>query len=309
MSPEVRENMPHADDGLLHAYLDGELTGAERDHFLAHQAECVTCRTRLEEERALAARAADLLARAAPAVRAPAGFAAVARSHAPRWRIPAAWAATVTIAFVMGWYVQGARLAREVAKQARPFEEERVRISPPEVRAPFSNDMKTPRRSIKVAPTPPPATGAAREDAPSQLTARAAPSAPVAAAASRELDAWPALDADAARTLLGRAPAVLPGRPIRRMARSPTDNTVVVIEQEWRPGIVLRLYERRAINAGQVDAAQPSAGRDRSAPGAKTALRGELRGENLARYVSSLRVEIAGPLSSDSLAQLLDSLE
>jgi hypothetical protein len=102
---------------------------------------------------------------------------------------------------------------------------------------------------------------------------------------------------------------VLPGRPIRRMARSPTDNSVVVIEQEWRPGIVLRLYEQRAISAGQVDAAQPSAERDRAASGAKAALRGELRGENLARYVSSLRVEIAGPLASDSLARLLDSVE
>lgn len=307
MSVEVRENMLHADEGLLHAYLDGELTGAERDRFLAHQAECAACRTRLEEERALVARAADLLARAAPAGRAPADFGAITRSHAPRWRIPAAWAATVTMAFVLGWYVQGERLAHEVAEQAKPFEEERVRISPPEVRAPESKAMKAPRRSIQVVPTPPPATGAVREDAPSTLTARAAtPSAPVEVAASRdELDAWPALDADAARALLGRAPAVLPGRPIRRMARSPTDDSVVVIEQEWRPGIVLRLYERRAISAGQVDAAQPSAERDRSAPGAKAAL----RGENLARYVSSLRVEIAGPLASDSLAQLLDSVE
>ena len=213
--------MLHADDGLLHAYLDGELTGAERDRFIAHQAECAVCRTRLEEERALVARAADLLARAAPAVRAPAGFAAIAPSRAPRWRIPAAWAATVTLAFVMGWYVQGERLAHEVAQQAKPFEEGRVRISQPEVRAPVSNDMKTPRRSIKMAPTPPPATGAAREDAPSKLTARAAtPLAPVEAAALRdEMAAWPAIDAAAARALLGRAPAVLPGRPIRRMAR------------------------------------------------------------------------------------------
>jgi hypothetical protein len=34
-----------------------------------------------------------------------------------------------------------------------------------------------------------------------------------------------------------------------------------------------------------------------------------LRSENLARYVSSLRVEIAGPLAADSLARLLDSVE
>ena len=79
----------------------------------------------------------------------------------------------------------------------------------------------------------------------------------------------------------------------------------MLIEQEWEPGIVLRLYERPAINADRVSAPQPSPARARLAPSAEPAL----RGENLARYISSLRVEIAGPLAADSLAQLLDLVE
>ena len=291
MSPEARENMPHVDDGLLHAYLDGELAGAERDHILAHLAECAACRTRLEEERALVARAGELLARAAPPERAPAAFPPVARSHAPRWRIPAAWAATVTIAFAVGWYAQGERLARELAGRA----------TPPEATAPISMSAKAPRRSDERSPTPPPAVQ------PRDAGAReiALPIPAQGAALRDEATAWPALDADAARALLGRAPAVLPGHAVRRMARSPSDDGVVLIEQEWKPGIVLRLYERRAISAEHVDATRPSSARARVAPSAQLAL----RGENLARYVNSLRVEIAGPLASDSLALLLDSVE
>ena len=128
-----------------------------------------------------------------------------------------------------------------------------------------------------------------------------------------EVTAEQQLDAGTAYAILGRAPALLPGRPVRRMVRSPTDADVVLIEQEWRPGVVLRLYERRAtvergaLSAAREDRARPSSKRasQAQAPSAQAAL----RGENLARYVNSLRVEIAGPLASDSLALLLDSVE
>jgi hypothetical protein len=97
------------------------------------------------------------------------------------------------------------------------------------------------------------------------------------------------------------------------MARSPAGDGVVAVEQEWTTGIVLRLYERRAIGAendlraysAAPTAAQRSAERPLSAPSAKPVL----PGENLARYVNSLRVEISGPLAADSLARLLDAVE
>jgi len=157
--------------------------------------------------------------------------------------------------------------------------------------------------------------GMAREDA--ERRRAAAPPRPVAAAPEPQAAALrdeaasaPSLDADAAAALLGRAPALLPGRPVRRVLLSPTDQGVVIIEQEWKPGIVLRLYERRAISAQSVDAAPPSSKRARSvAPSAQMALPRESQGENLARYINSLRVEISGPIAADSLAAILDSVE
>jgi hypothetical protein len=311
MSLEARENMPHVNDGLLHEFLDGELAGAARDDVLAHLAECAPCRTRLDEERALAARAGELLARVAPVERAPAPFATLSRARAPRWRIPAAWAATILIAFGIGRYTQG--------ESERPAHDIAAPATRPEVKAPFSSNEKTPRRFVERvpiarAPLPRSADRLAREDAASQMAGApvAAPFAVAETAAPRdEAEAWPELDADAARRVLGRAPAVLPGYPVRRMARSAADDGVVLIEQEWRPGIVLRLYERRAISAGRADAGRIDAGARSSSPRARLAPSAEpvLRGEKLARYINSLRVEIAGPLAADSLAQLLDLVE
>src|SRR3989442_4895922 len=86
--------MPHVDGGTLHAYLDGELPGPGGARLTAPLAECAVCRARLEEERALAHRARDLLALAAPPV-------PRARRRVRPWRtlrLPLAWAATVAAA-------------------------------------------------------------------------------------------------------------------------------------------------------------------------------------------------------------------
>src|SRR3989442_9677755 len=55
-------SISHVDDGQLHAYLDGELPQAEAWRLEAHLGECPACRGRLEEQRALIARAGELLA-------------------------------------------------------------------------------------------------------------------------------------------------------------------------------------------------------------------------------------------------------
>ena len=49
-------------EGALRAYLDGELPDAERTGVAAHLASCAACRSRLEEQRALAGQVATLLA-------------------------------------------------------------------------------------------------------------------------------------------------------------------------------------------------------------------------------------------------------
>jgi anti-sigma factor RsiW len=99
--------MSHADDGTLHAYLDGELAAAERTGLEAHLAGCAACRSRLEEERELVQRAQGLLARVAPPeVTVPlmreAGSGRSGPRPLPRW-VPLAWAASVLVALGGGW--------------------------------------------------------------------------------------------------------------------------------------------------------------------------------------------------------------
>lgn len=103
--------MSHVDDGTLHAYLDGELSPPEAQAVEAHVAQCSSCRTRLEEERALIARAGELLARAAPPDRELPPFRpGDLKPPARLWwqvRTPVAWAATIALALGIGTYVGG----------------------------------------------------------------------------------------------------------------------------------------------------------------------------------------------------------
>ncbi|PYO44021.1 MAG: hypothetical protein DMD33_03980 [Gemmatimonadetes bacterium] len=122
---EKRVNMSHVDDGTLHAYLDGELSPPETQTVETHVVQCPACRTRLEEERALIARAAELLARAAPPERElPAFRPGHAKPPVRFWwqvRLPLAWAATVALALGIGTYLgerSGTRLARTVERPA-----------------------------------------------------------------------------------------------------------------------------------------------------------------------------------------------
>src|SRR5213593_1334014 len=109
----VRGKMSHVDVGTLHAYLDGELTPVERARLEAHVAECVACRTRLDEERALIERASSLLGLAQPPERAVPPLHQLRRPRlAWRLRVPVAWAASVVLALGLGYYVGGVDLGR-----------------------------------------------------------------------------------------------------------------------------------------------------------------------------------------------------
>jgi hypothetical protein len=100
--------MSHVDDGTLHAYLDGELSPPEAQSVEAHVAQCPACRTRLEEERALIARAGELLAQATPPDRELPVFRPGDLKPPVRlwWRVrlPLAWAATVALALGIGTF-------------------------------------------------------------------------------------------------------------------------------------------------------------------------------------------------------------
>ena len=106
MKQEVKGNMSHVDDGMLHAYLDGGLSALDAVRVERHVADCGACQLRLDrrarwcsERRGCskwasppADRAAPPLADLRPAV------------GAPRWRVPVAWAATIVVALGVGIY-------------------------------------------------------------------------------------------------------------------------------------------------------------------------------------------------------------
>ena len=197
--------MSHVDEGTLHAYLDRELASGERERVATHLAECAACRARLDEERALVARARDLLALAAPAERPAAGL--PTRRRARTWdrvRLPLAWAATVTIAFATGRYLQEGRapgVAVRGTGESAPIAPP-ISAQPPSApvrataRAPSRREVARVDQSIPAmtqsapvpraaAPSPsppsPPAGRARRSISPS--SPRKAPSAPSASAA------------------------------------------------------------------------------------------------------------------------------
>lgn len=267
--------MSHVDEGTLHAYLDGELPAALRDEVAAHLAGCTACRTRLDEERAVIARARDLLGRAAPPrpIREPAPARARRPGRWPALRIPLAWAATLVLAFAVGWYAQGERGGARVMEPGTPVSRAQDRI------------------------------GARRDNAP-------APAPPSATNSTVRQEAKGRLDADSVRLVLGQAPAVLPGRPVLRTAVT-AGAAGVVVEQELGPGTIIRLYESRAGGIEADRGAAPTAASEAAqrAPAAVAMNAKEVRAERLARYVGSLRVEITGPLGTDSLEKLLEQVK
>ncbi len=111
--------MSHVDDGTLHSYLDGELPPSEARELEGHVAQCRECQVRLDEERALIARADELLGLAAPPDRAIPPFRPGDRVPPVqlwwRLRVPLAWAATVVVALGAGLYLGSISLSRRLA--------------------------------------------------------------------------------------------------------------------------------------------------------------------------------------------------
>src|SRR5437867_2308445 len=147
--------MSHVDEGTLHAYLDGELPPAEARGVEAHVAECPGCRARLEEERALMARAHELLGLAAPPDRATPPF-RVGDLRPPArvwWRVPVplAWAATVVLALGIGMYLGGGSGMRG---REQPVAQRAAEVAAP-APAPLSPLAVRPADSAAPAPVDP----------------------------------------------------------------------------------------------------------------------------------------------------------
>ncbi len=260
-----------------------------------------------------------------------------------RLRMPIAWAATVLMAVGLGWLLRGPTTVLQSASDSRnsTLSAQPSAEAPPEAPALDSRLSATPTRPAEprrsneaeasqayraddavagAASDRPAAVPAAREEtdgrrqvakAADQLAQgsagaglRAALPAPVAGNAivvtAAPLDAardtparqrlstvWPVIEPQPARDLLGAPPVAIPGVPIRAMRRNP-EASEILVEQDIGNGVLVQLFERRMETAGEVQQ-----------------IGGRVANERLARFVGGLRIEIAGPLTADSLSRLL----
>jgi len=329
--------MSHADEGTLHAYLDGELTAVEAAGLEQHLAACAPCRARLEEARALIERAHGLLALASPPAdataprRPPAASGSRLARPLPRW-LPLAWAASVLLALGGGWFAHGG-LDRALDPDLAPLLEQDTQAqpmptdaAPPPATSQPANRVAAPAAKTEVGRVAAsggrgaePETKATREEAampsaPAEVPAVADAVIPAAPTAQRRSvqqaaaegaavsglaanAAVESLDRDAALSRLGGEAYVIADVPVRVIGLGA--DGVLVVEHELEPGVVVRLIERRAT----ADETRQYADDQRVAARAR-----QDASERLARYIGALRVEIEGPVPVDSLSRLLEKL-
>jgi anti-sigma factor RsiW len=327
--------MSHVDDGSLHAYLDGELPPVERERLEAHVAECPTCRAQLEEERALVERASQLLGLAQPVERPTPPLHQLRQPRLVwRLRVPLAWAASVVLAVGFGYYLGG----NSYLVAPRQFAAERLQEpaapatapAPPAVAAPPAEGSR-PSRPAALREGFADRNAAKANDSISVTSGvvaieesrglRPANPAPVPNAAVVIVDGanrlaevrgrlgttqWPIIRPGPARELLGTDPVAIPGLAVRNLRRSPAGDGVVLVEQLLDSTTVIQLYQQRA----DVERAQRALDRsDARVAAPPPAARAYAATERLARFVGTLRVEIAGPLTADSLNKLLEQLK
>ncbi len=118
--------MQHLDDGTLHALVDGEIPSSELGPVTAHLETCDECRARLDEARAWAGQAADLV----ETIEVPAGGRGIARPGGTgggalgrsggRWGRPLGLAAAILLAVGLGYAGGALRSARSPAGLASP---------------------------------------------------------------------------------------------------------------------------------------------------------------------------------------------
>jgi len=111
---------------------------------------------------------------------------------------------------------------------------------------------------------------------------------------------WPLISRQPARDVLGVEPVTIPGFAVRAYRRNPQAREIVV-EQVTDAGTTISLIERRMDSYGYADERRM----DSAAANAPQAMAKAVN-ERLARFVGLLRVEIDGPLTPDSLSNLLE---
>jgi len=325
--------MPHVDEGLLHAYLDGELTPVERARVDEHLAGCLACRTRLDEERQLIERASTLLGLATPSDRPSPPLSALARPRPRRFwhvRMPLAWAATVILAIGLGWKLAdtnwGTPPIKTMEGPVASRQDEPAQPQPRSVPPPAADRGTFGRRATRPAPTltqksrrldtttadqiASNATGAAEERSGAGVAAPAPAAAPQRTLAPRmqaaELDeVRAALDSATARTILGREPLVIPGLPVRSITRSGRAPNEIVVIQSLDSTHVIALFEaRHSMTQASAQRDRVSASDTRASAAAKA-----VSDTPPGRLIGDVMVEIQARVTADSLQKLLAKIK
>src|SRR6266700_1307665 len=271
MPDRKEESMSHVDEGTLHAYLDGELPSGDRATLEAHVAQCATCRTALADERALRDRASAVLGRARPLERPTPPFEQIRRTPARRpWHVRMPFAWAASIVLALGvGYLLRGPGRESAADKQQPIAAEPI-AQPIVIAENRSARAPAPSREKATTRRPPPAP------APADEIGRASEQSKTRA----DLAASTVAVTESARE---RTPDSLARdqSPVFRL------DGVVVGEQARDSATVIQIFQRPA-----------------SAAGAKA-----VRSDRLARFIGGLRVEIAGPVSLDSLNRLLNQVQ
>ena len=166
--------MPHVDEGLLHAYIDGafDAESPERIEIERHLAACGDCRVLLERAEKTKQMASQALDAIAPAHTEPpawesvlaehrrrSGGGAVRRSGARRWYVPVTWAATLVMALGAGWMARAMLAERDLspsvalqeAAPARDADDRAVRAFD-SAAAPPASTAESERRELAESP-------------------------------------------------------------------------------------------------------------------------------------------------------------
>ncbi|HTR21569.1 MAG TPA: zf-HC2 domain-containing protein [Gemmatimonadales bacterium] len=337
--------MSHVDEGTLHAYLDGQLSGVEAERVRAHVGGCAACHARLDEERALIERANRLLERVAPSDTGrpmPALEALAPRSGRRLPYLPLAWAATIALAIGLGWYLRGPgpRPGEAVATASPIPSAAPVAAAPPAAptnlaaRTDQSRAVPESRGQLDATPTAQSAGEVDRAAIPPAETALAANrAAPVAPAPGNESRQSPAAVAAAnpvgARDeVAAKAVVVNPGAQGQVMVSDevaatwpdvPLDSARALLGGAFAtiPGLPIGRVQASAGPQAMVLVTltpdsrttirlyEQRAGADRGNM-ARLAAPARTTTQRLARYVGSLRVEITGTVNADSLSRLLE---
>jgi hypothetical protein len=119
---------------------------------------------------------------------------------------------------------------------------------------------------------------------------------------------WPVINRRVARSILGEEPVGLPGLATRAFRRAPGTDGTVVVEQAIDSSTVIQIFQRPAYPYDSTASGQANEGRARPRAYAFEEQARERGNPRFGRFVRGLRVEITGPLSSDSLNRLLDQV-